>query len=746
MDAVRLPDPGVPARRSGWAPGAAGLGLIFLGGAVLAGWLTGRTELVRLQPGFAAMQANTAACFVLTGAALLALAFRVRRLAPVLGALTALLAGLTFLEYLFGLDLGIDGLLPPRFAADSAIASGRMAADTALALLAAGIGLLGFRRLPTAVGFLATLVLTVGGAWAVGYPLGIPAVLASDPAATQMALHTALGLVLLGSTLLGLSLERQRSARQPLPWLPLVLGAGLTLATLVLWRALETRALVELASGPRSALSEVVLGAGLTISLLLTLTLHYGDLAARRAESFEREVRRRTGELEDALARLRAENRDRHWTEVTLRRTLDVGRLVSAELDPERAVQAVTDAATELIGAAFGAFFYNWTDDAGETYMLWALAGAPRESFEGLPLPRAESLLGRTLRGEGPIRLDDVTRDPRFGHNPPHHGLPEGHLPVVSYLAVPVVSRSGQPFGGLFFGHPQAGVFTAREEEIVVGLAAQAAIAVDNARLYQEERRSRAEAQEANAAKDRFLIVMGHELRNPLGSITSALEVLGSGGEDPERDAQMHRIARRQVSHLARLVEDLLDISRIEQGKVALRKGRLDLGELFGRRSSPTARRRRRRASPSPSTSPPTRSGWTPTGRGWSRCSRTSCRTASSSPTRGARSSAAWSATARRRCSWCATPGAVSSRGSSSASSSPSPSSKRPSGGCRAAWVSACPSSRAWWRPTAAASRPRAPAPARAPRSGSGCRSPVPRPAPPRRVAGARAACPYGCW
>ncbi len=581
MDAVRLSDPGTPARRPGWAPGAAGLALILLGGAVVAGWLTGRMALVQLRPQFAAMQVNTAVCFVLSGAALLSLALGGRRIAIALGALTAALAGLTFAEYLFGLDFRIDGLILPGLVSGAEGSSHRMAADTALALLAAGLSLVGFSRLPAVSGFLAALVLTVGSAWALGYAFGIPAVLASGPASIQMAFHTALGIVLLGSTLLGLSLERQHSAEQPLPWLALIVGAGLTLATLVLWRALETRALGAAAGGSRSALSEVILGAGLTIALLLTLTLHYGELAARRAEGFEREVRRRTAELEDALARLRAENRERHWTEVTLRRTLEVGRLVSAELDPDRAVQAVTDAATELTGAAFGAFFYHPGDPVGGGRMRWALAGAPRESFEDFPLPGDRSLLGLTFRGEGPIRLDDVTRDPRFGHNPPYNGLPDGHLPVVSYLAVPVVSRSGQPLGGMFFGHPQPAIFTAREEEIVVGLAAQAAIAVDNARLYQEERRSRAEAQAANAAKDRFLIVMGHELRNPLGSITSALEVLGSGGEDPKRDAQMRQIARRQVGHLARLVEDLLDISRIEQGKVALRRGRLDLAELL---------------------------------------------------------------------------------------------------------------------------------------------------------------------
>ena len=87
------------------------------------------------------------------------------------------------------------------------------------------------------------------------------------------------------------------------------------------------------------------------------------------------------------------------------------------------------------------------------------------------------------------MRSDDILADPRYGKNAPYHGMPKGHLPVRSYLAVPVISRSGEVLGGLFFGHPQPGVFTERAERIVTALAAQAAVAIDNARLYQTSQR-----------------------------------------------------------------------------------------------------------------------------------------------------------------------------------------------------------------------------------------------------------------
>ncbi|HEY7908844.1 MAG TPA: GAF domain-containing protein [Thermomicrobiales bacterium] len=160
-----------------------------------------------------------------------------------------------------------------------------------------------------------------------------------------------------------------------------------------------------------------------------------------------------------------------------------IGVVLSSELDLQKIVQAVTDAATTIIGAQFGAFFYNVFDAQGASYMLYTLSGVPREAFENFPMPRATDVFGPTFRGEGVVRLDDVARDPRYGNNAPYYGMPEGHLPVRSYLAAPVFSRSGDVLGGLFFGHATPGAFDERAERVVVSIAAQAAIAMDNARL-----------------------------------------------------------------------------------------------------------------------------------------------------------------------------------------------------------------------------------------------------------------------
>ncbi len=186
--------------------------------------------------------------------------------------------------------------------------------------------------------------------------------------------------------------------------------------------------------------------------------------------------------LNEMLEARVAEVRDEARALEILNRT---GVALAAELDLDRLVQTVTDAGVEITRAQFGAFFYNVLDDSGESYTLYTLSGASREAFERFPMPRNTAVFEPTFRGTGPVRSSDITADPRYGLSAPYHGMPNGHLPVRSYLAVPVSSRSGEVFGGMFFGHADAGVFTERDERIMTGIAAQAAVAIDNARLYQ---------------------------------------------------------------------------------------------------------------------------------------------------------------------------------------------------------------------------------------------------------------------
>ena len=402
-------------------------------------------------------------------------------------------------------------------------------------------------------------------------------------------------------------------------------------------------------------------------------------------------------ELKLAESQLREEQR----TTGTLHR---IGVRLAAERDVHTLVQLVTDEATALTGAEFGAFFYNIVDSRGESLQLFTISGVPREQFSKFPMPRNTEIFAPTFAGQPPVRLDDVTQDPRFGKNAPFKGMPPGHLPVRSYLAVPVVSRSGEVLGGLFFGHSDVGVFQERDERLTVGMAAQAAVAIDNARLYEKLRAgeeqyrflaesipqmvwttgddgtvdycnrrwldytglslqhsigsgwlsavhpddlpavmqrwrdavaqgidfeteyrirrssdgeyrwhlSRAEplrdaqgkplrwfgtstdihdrkqteqalreakesAEAASRAKDQFLAVLSHELRTPLMPVLTTIQSMRIDNQLPEHVRGDIEMIRRNVELEARLIDDLLDLTRIAKGKLQLNLETVDL-------------------------------------------------------------------------------------------------------------------------------------------------------------------------
>ncbi|WP_164019226.1 PAS domain-containing protein [Pyxidicoccus trucidator] len=271
---------------------------------------------------------------------------------------------------------------------------------------------------------------------------------------------------------------------------------------------------------------------------------------------------------------------DKHESLQTLELVNETGQTLAAELHLEKLVQGVTDVATRLSKAAFGAFFYNVLNEQGQSYMLYTLSGAPLEAFSKFPMPRATRVFEPTFKGDGILRSDDITKDPRYGHSAPYHGMPPGHLPVRSYLAVPVRSRSGEVLGGLFFGHPATGVFTLREEKLVAGLAAQVAVAMDNAHLFQR-------AQEAIASRDTFLSIASHELRTPITSMKMQAQHMRKriAAQDPtafepERVTRLVDQTERSIGRLSRLVEDMLDISRIVTGRLNIQLEQVDLAEL----------------------------------------------------------------------------------------------------------------------------------------------------------------------
>ncbi|MEX2393096.1 MAG: hypothetical protein WD826_01320, partial [Actinomycetota bacterium] len=124
---------------------------------------------------------------------------------------------------------------------------------------------------------------------------------------------------------------------------------------------------------------------------------------------------------ETVLVRQRRTERDL-TDEKRVAETLNaIGTGIVSELDLNRVAQLVTDEAVAAVGAAFGAFFYNTYTGSGESYMLYALSGAPESAFASYPMPRNTQVFAETFSGAGIVRSEDITADPRYGRNAPYH-------------------------------------------------------------------------------------------------------------------------------------------------------------------------------------------------------------------------------------------------------------------------------------------------------------------------------------
>jgi PAS domain S-box-containing protein len=289
------------------------------------------------------------------------------------------------------------------------------------------------------------------------------------------------------------------------------------------------------------------------------------------------------GVIEDITSRKRAEAALQEETRI-LELLNETGRSLASKLDMETLTQTVTDAATQLSGAQFGAFFANTTDDKGDSFVLYTLCGVPREALDTFGAHPAAALFGAMLRGEAPIRCADLLNDACYGTPASAGGLPEGSLSVRSCLAVPVRSGTGEVSGGLFLGHAEPSIFTDRSERLIVGVAAQAGIAIDNARLYEaaqraaeerkmlleSERAARTAAERMSDVKDEFLATLSHELRTPLNAILGWSQVLRTGPQNETDYVKGLETIERNARIQTQLIEDLLDMSRITSGKIRL--------------------------------------------------------------------------------------------------------------------------------------------------------------------------------
>ncbi|HWO41718.1 MAG TPA: ATP-binding protein [Candidatus Eisenbacteria bacterium] len=236
------------------------------------------------------------------------------------------------------------------------------------------------------------------------------------------------------------------------------------------------------------------------------------------------------------------------------------------------ALGRVIDIAREFMGAHEAFVRVSTGDD-----WLRAVSSSeePAESCEYLEAAYAD-IHALVCRTANPVRLSesDLARFPAFqGAAARARGR---RFPPRALLAVPLTAGDESNLGLMQFVNKSAREFTLYDEAVALRLGDAVASAMQNHRLY-------AELQESVRCKDRFLVTLGHELRNPLAIISTATELLRRLGPPDARVNELRDMISGQVRQMNRLIEDLLDVTRIGQGKIALRKEQCDLVSLVCR-------------------------------------------------------------------------------------------------------------------------------------------------------------------
>jgi signal transduction histidine kinase len=238
-----------------------------------------------------------------------------------------------------------------------------------------------------------------------------------------------------------------------------------------------------------------------------------------------------------------------------LRRLVQAGIRITAERSLDAVLQAVADSARELTDARYAAL--GVLDLAGTELSRFVTSGMSAEQAQqiGAP-PVGKGVLGLLIAQPRALRIDDLTRHPQA------HGFPPGHPPMSSFLGVPIMGRKG-PIGNLYLTDKlKAKRFTAEDETIATLLAAQAAVALENASLHEDSQRLIQEVKSMQAVRDRFFAMINHELRNALTAVYGWADLLlrKLGPEAPRSAREIYESAERTLA----LLNDLLDLSRLE--------------------------------------------------------------------------------------------------------------------------------------------------------------------------------------
>lgn len=247
-------------------------------------------------------------------------------------------------------------------------------------------------------------------------------------------------------------------------------------------------------------------------------------------------------------------------SEDRLKTLIEIGLLLTSELSLDGVLQRLAAHSARLIGARYAAI--GVLDATGRQLEAFHTFGLSEENRLAIgPLPRGHGILGVLIRNPRVLRLPDLAK------HPDSYGFPPNHPPMKSFLGAPIVGRRGV-FGNIYLTE-KLGIdaFTEEDEGLLVLLAAQAAAAVDNARLHEESARLLEEVQSLQRSRERFFATVNHELRNALAATFGWAEML-TRKKDPATVPRAAYEVLEAAGQAVALINDLLDLSRLDEDRL----------------------------------------------------------------------------------------------------------------------------------------------------------------------------------
>jgi len=256
-----------------------------------------------------------------------------------------------------------------------------------------------------------------------------------------------------------------------------------------------------------------------------------------------------------------------------LSRLMKVGAAISSELDLDALLRTISQTTSHLLGAERSTVFL--VDRSRNELWSRVAEGLDRQEIR---IPLAAGIAGTVASSGTPIRISDAYTDPRFN---PEVDKRTGYR-TRNILCAPMRNARGQVIGVFQVLNKRGGDFSALDEQLLASLSSQAAVAVENAQLYDEVQRAYTQLQTLDRMKSDFLNSISHELRTPLAPILGYSDILlsGSMGLLPPNCVRAVQAISTSAKRLLSLVESLLLFVRLDEGEMALNREPVDLPPL----------------------------------------------------------------------------------------------------------------------------------------------------------------------